>query len=100
MEACREVHAPEPQLRYESTGLWIEFSFLEGQNEGSGKMSGKMSGKIVESLLERPNITIPELAQRLKRTNRTVERLINRLKADGFIKRIGPAKVGHWEVLK
>jgi ATP-dependent DNA helicase RecG len=57
-----------------------------------------MSGKIVELMLERPEITIPELAQRLKRTERTIERLINQLKADEVVRRIGPAKGGHWEV--
>ncbi len=66
----------------------------------SGKMSGIVSGKIVELMLEDQGITIPELAKRLKRTERTVERLINRLKAEEIIGRIGPAKGGHWEVLK
>ena len=66
----------------------------------SGKMSGKMSGKIVRLIEEKSDITIPELAGRLRRTERTIERLINRLKADEIIGRVGPAKGGHWEVLK
>jgi predicted HTH transcriptional regulator len=66
----------------------------------SGKMSGKMSGKIVRLIEEKSDITIPELAGRLKRTERTIERLINRLKANEIIGRVGPAKGGHWEVLK
>jgi len=67
---------------------------------GSGGFTEKMSGKIVAAILENPEITIPELAGRLKRTERTIERLINRLKTDDVIKRIGPAKGRHWEVLK
>lgn len=74
----------------------------------SGKMSGEMSGeklpgmrgKIVRLMQEKPAITIPELARRMKRTERTVERQITRLKADEIIGRIGPTKGGHWEVLK
>lgn len=46
----------------------------EMSGKASGKMSGEMSGKIV--------------------------RPINRLKADEIIGRVGPAKGGHWEILK
>ena len=28
LEACREAHTPAPDLRYEHTGLWVEFRFL------------------------------------------------------------------------
>jgi len=50
-------------------------------------------------MLEQPDITIPEIARRLKRTPRAIEMQINRLKADEIIGRVGPAKGGHWEVL-
>ena len=69
---------------------------LEGTAE---KGVGKMSGKIVSLLESEPGITIPELALRLKRTARTVERLIRHLKSEKVIARVGPAKGGHWEVL-
>jgi len=66
----------------------------------SRQMSGKMSGKIGRLMLEQPEITIPEIARRLKRTPRAIKMQINRLKADEIIGRIGPAKGGHREVLK
>jgi ATP-dependent DNA helicase RecG len=66
----------------------------------SGITSGKMSGKIVRLIADKPDITIPELALRLKRTTRAIEMQINRLKADEIIGRVGPAKGGHWEILK
>jgi len=50
--------------------------------------------------MEQPDIAIPEMARRLKRTEGTIERLLNKLKADEIIGRIGPTKGGHWEVLK
>lgn len=46
------------------------------------EMSGEMSGEIVDLIAKKPDITIPELAAKLKRTERTIERLINRLKAE------------------
>lgn len=66
----------------------------------SGITSGKMSGKIVRLIADKPDITIPELALRLKRTTRAIEMQINRLKADEIIGRVGPAKGGHWEIFK
>lgn len=33
-------------------------------------------------------------------TERSVERNIRKLQTEGKLKRVGPAKGGHWEVLK
>ena len=63
-------------------------------------MSGKMSGKIVELMRASPEITIAEIAVKLRRTERTVERLVRELREQEIIGRVGPAKGGHWEVLK
>ena len=73
-----------------------------------GKMSGKMSGKVPEStegkivrmMLNNREITIPELAIELKRTERTIERLVRKLKEEEIIGRVGPAKGGYWKVFE
>ncbi len=102
MEACRTAGTPEPSLGYERTGLWIEFTFPPATEviplRVPGKTSGKTSGKIVMLLMEQPHLTIPEIAKRLKRTPRAIEMQINSMKAGGTIRRIGPAKGGHWAV--
>lgn len=91
-------------LTFRASAAYLALINPKQAGPGSGgtteKGSGKMSGKIVVAILENPEITIPELAGRLQRTERTIERLISRLKADEVIKRIGPDKGGHWEVLK
>lgn len=46
--------------------------------------SGKIGPKIVALMLQNPTVTIPDLANALKRTERTIERLINQLKSNGF----------------
>jgi predicted HTH transcriptional regulator len=103
---CREAGLQEPKFEMVdgfTLTLWRTKDSSVGVKP-SGKMSGilsvKMSGKIVLLIKEKPDITIPELAGRLRRTERTIERLINRLKSDEIIGRVGPAKGGHWEVLK
>jgi len=49
-------------------------------------------------LAETPGTSIPELAQHLGKSDRAIERAIRKLRADGKLARIGPAKGGHWEV--
>lgn len=66
----------------------------------SGKTSGKIGPKIVALMLQNPTVTIPDLAKGLKRTERTIERLINQLKSEEIIGRVGPAKGGRWEVFE
>jgi predicted HTH transcriptional regulator len=43
-------------------------------------------------------ITIPELADAIGITERSIERTIKKLQEEGRLRRIGPAKGGHWEV--
>ncbi|MBC2706713.1 MAG: HTH domain-containing protein [ANME-2 cluster archaeon] len=47
---------------------------------------------------ENPQVSIPEIAEAIGRTTRAIEMQIAKLKAEGLIKRIGPAKGGHWVV--
>jgi ATP-dependent DNA helicase RecG len=67
--------------------------------KGSRKTSGKTSGKIIELIKENEFITIPEIAERIGITERSVERNIQNLQKERIICRVGPAKGGHWEVV-
>jgi len=64
----------------------------------SGKTSGKTSGEIIELILQNASITIPEMASKIGITERSIERNIRKLQAEGKLKRIGPAKGGYWVV--
>jgi predicted HTH transcriptional regulator len=68
------------------------------ENTVSGKTSGKTSGKILEMMRENDRITIPEIADALGKTTRSIEMQINKLKGEGLLCRVGPAKGGYWEV--
>lgn len=108
LAACREARFPEPVIEQEPAGLWIDFPFSAeivrrtAAAETSGKTSGKRLGKtaraIVDLMLEVPEITIPEIAEKLDRSERAIELQINKLKESQVVERIGPAKGGHWEV--
>jgi predicted HTH transcriptional regulator len=45
-------------------------------------------------------ITIADLAQRVGVTDRAIKKQLDKLKTLGRIRRIGPDKGGHWEVIE
>lgn len=75
----------------------------ESREEAPGKTPGKTQGKtpdlILGRLAEAPSASIPELAQALGKSESAIERAIRKLRADGKLARVGPAKGGHWQVL-
>jgi ATP-dependent DNA helicase RecG len=46
-----------------------------------------------------PFITISMLAEEIGISERAIKRTIQKLQVQGIIRRIGPDKGGHWEVL-
>ena len=66
--------------------------------EGSEKSSEKSSEKILIMLKAEPGLTAKEVAKRLEISSRAVEKQIAKLRKEGLLRRIGPAKGGYWEV--
>ena len=66
--------------------------------EGSEKSSEKSSEKILTMLKAEPALTAKEIAKRLEISPRAVEKQIAKLRKEGSLRRIGPAKGGRWEV--
>ena len=64
------------------------------------KMSEKMSENILWLIKDNPKISAKELAYIVNRSSRTIERAIAKLKEECRIKRIGPDKGGHWDVME
>jgi ATP-dependent DNA helicase RecG len=56
--------------------------------------------KILELISENKEISIPQIAEKIGLTTRAIEKNISILQKQGKLKRIGPAKGGHWEVLR
>lgn len=66
----------------------------------SEQMSEKTRVKILSVLRATPYITMNELAEIVGISKKRVEWQMAKLKKEGRIKRIGPDKGGHWEVMK
>ena len=62
--------------------------------------SQKGSQKIIDLMQDDPMITIANLALSVGITDRAIKKQIEKLKAQGRIRRIGPDKGGHWEVIE
>ena len=64
------------------------------------KTSEKTSEKILALMARHPEITIAELARGIGVSTRSIERNLKNLHHQGRLKRVGPDKGGHWEVVK
>jgi predicted HTH transcriptional regulator len=65
------------------------------------KTTQKTTQKILELIRNNPKITRKELAKKIGNiTEDGIKYNIEKLKKEGKIKRVGPAKGGHWEVKK
>ena len=66
----------------------------------STKTSMKTGNRITKLVFENPSISISELAQVLGLSRQGVAWHIGKLKEKGILKRVGPAKGGHWQVME
>jgi ATP-dependent DNA helicase RecG len=111
--ACLKAGVPKPIIRFETTGIWVEFNFKPEENQAATDASGwstspknsvktrvKTPEKILASLSKNPNQTLAEIALALGNALSTIERVSSKLSKEGRLKYVGPKKGGHWEVLK
>ena len=59
----------------------------------------KSTQKILDLIRENPYVTTQEMADSIGIIRRTIAKHIRSLQDKGIIKRIGPDKGGHWEVV-
>ncbi|RLB70157.1 MAG: transcriptional regulator [Deltaproteobacteria bacterium] len=101
--ACKEAGLPDPQFIERTGGVVVELVRPSEKSVGkaSGKRResvGKASGKILGICRENPSVTITEMAALIGITERSIQRNIQKLQNDGFLRRVGGRKSGHWEV--
>ena len=61
--------------------------------------SNVVEKKILQSLSESPYTSASELSKQLSLSSRQTQRLLARMQKGGKIRRVGPDKGGHWEVV-
>ncbi len=93
-------NVPEIQRIIPGIAFRVTFRKKNYTSEMSEKTREKTRKKILSILKATPYITINELAEIVGISQKGVEWQIVKLKKEGRIKRIGPDKGGHWEVIK
>ena len=71
----------------------------KGLGEKLGEKLGENQNKILESIIKNKFVTIPELSRMLGISTTAVENNLAKLKTKKILKRIGPDKGGHWEIV-
>ena len=102
-------------------GYLIQRAYDNGGNVG-GKVGGKVGGDVVENIVENivdsiveklsttrtkivriiwknPNATAQSISKEINIASRNVQEHLRKLQEQGVIRRIGPDKGGHWEII-
>lgn len=77
---------------------WLEIDFPDDRD--GCQFTRKSSRKILELIQGDPMVTIAGLAQSVGITDRAIKKQIEKLKAQGRIRRIWPRQGRHWEVVE
>ncbi len=98
---------PKPAITQTSGGINIEVlgeKEVAQEYDSSEKKLGEKLGEnqmmIINLITGDKNITIPELAKKIKISTTAIEKNIAKLKEKGILERIGQDKGGYWEVKK
>lgn len=112
LQACREAGLRDPEFR--ESGLFFKVTLYKnnrleneytknsrnGSQNTSQKDSQNTSQKIIECMKDNPATTIRELSLSTGLSDRGIKNHIYKLKNHGKIRRIGPDRGGHWEVVE
>ena len=93
--ACREYDIPDPVYTIYPEDIMVMFKAKKSPNKVTDKQK-----YIIQQIETNPNITTRELSQIVGISQRKIKENLQKLKDKGFLRRIGPAKGGYWEIIK
>jgi len=99
-EECMRTGNPLPILNYDFSGLMIEFKAVEMSVEVAVEVAVETPVLILRTLNSNPKTTLAEVAKKLDKPLRTVERTVSQLTNDGYLEHVGPKKGGYWRIKK
>lgn len=102
LDECAKANLPEPQIVAES-GYTKTVFMRPDQNskpKTTQKSTQKNAQKILSLLRQNPTITRAQIAVAARLTPDSVKWNLDKLKASGIIRRVGPDRGGHWEIVE
>ncbi len=94
------IKAGHPEPTFEELAGGLQVTLNKSVEKNVEKSVEKSVEKIVRLIDNNPTITQLELAEATGLSRRGIEKNISKLKEIGLLKRIGPAKGGHWKITK
>jgi len=88
LEELDLVHEDEPKIA------------PKNPNEPRNEPRNEPESQILEIIGSNPSTSYEELVQLTQKSRSSIMRQIARLKASGRLKRIGPKKGGHWDIVE
>ncbi len=102
--ACEKDGVPQPEYTINPGDIMIKFPAPEDRViRVTERVTVKVTDKeqeLLTLLTEDPGYTMPQLAERLSVSRKTVAARLKKLKEDGLIERIGSDRKGYWKLLK
>ncbi|MCL1608637.1 MULTISPECIES: winged helix-turn-helix transcriptional regulator [Mediterranea] len=80
--------------------MQILFVLLQKVGRKANKVGRKSREKIIALLSQDNSLSAATLAERIGITPKAVEKHIAKMKAEGILKRVGPDRGGHWQVVE
>ena len=72
-----------------------------GQRQGNARETlGKTPTEILELLKNKPDLSVPQLAALMRKSESAIHRAIRILRDSGLLVRVGPDKGGQWKVIE
>ena len=72
-----------------------------GKRQGNAREAlGKTPTKILELLKNKPDLSVPQLAALMRRSESAIHRAIRILRDSGLLVRVGSDKGGQWKVIE
>ncbi len=106
----KEEQLPAPEFQNIADGFMVTVysgSFIELGDKLGDRLGDKLGDRlndnqllIIESLINNPYVSFSQLSSIVGISQTAIENNISKLKEIGLLKRIGPAKGGHWEITK
>jgi len=106
---CREHDIQPPEYDFGMAGLMLTFQANPTHMRADVLDQGSTTpiatpittqDKLVSLILAKPEISQQELAEALGLTRGGIKYHLNKMKLDGVLRHVGPARGGSWEVLK
>ncbi len=112
-EICRQENAPKPEIDAQENYFYVTFKpsyeyldFVSAERKEKRLIERLVEGlvenqkKILTLVRENPYVSKREMSESIGISTTAIDKNIASLKKKGLLKRIGPAKGGHWEIVK